>query len=288
MPGTLHPVGFWKATSSGPTVSALANGDYNSANSGTIYAGVQFNTDGDEYEANNAGSYVTNVGQWLDSGTSSQVWVEYFNNTGTFTGKTAGTRYQISTSQGFLTPGATQFIQFRSVTCQFRFWDAASGGNTLQTTSSASWQAEYTGGGGPCPLCCFTPDTKIAVPGGESVRIIDLKPGDLVLTKYGPEQIGELIVRENRPMYRLWFHDGRCITLSEDHPVLTAEKGYACINPTVEYKDLGLVPKLEVGDHVETINGVMVPLRQIERYPYTDKVYTLDISHFYAHGIVVA
>ena len=156
----------------------------------------------------------------------------------------------------------------------------------MQTTSSASWTAEYTGGGGPCPLCCFPPNTKIAVPGGGTVKIIDLKPGDLVSTKYGPEQVGEILVRENRPMYRLWFRDGRTLILSEDHPVLT-DNGYACVNPTVEYKKLGMVNKLKVGDHVETINGLLVPVQQIERYVYTDKVYTLDISHFYAHGVVV-
>lgn len=273
---------------SGPQVSALANGDYNSAASGTIYVGVKFDTDGEEYERTAGGGYGSSVGTWLDSGTSSQVWVEYINASGTpgsFTGKTVNTRYQISVDQEFYLT-ANQFLQFRTCTCQFRFWDAASGGNTLQTTSSASWQAEYTGGGGPCPLCCFTPDTKIAVPGGGTVKIIDLKVGDLVSTKYGPEPIREVLVRENRPMYRLWFHDGRSLILSEDHPILT-DKGFACVNPLVEYKDLGMVDKLEVGDHVETITGLMVPLRQIERYPYDGKVYTLDVSYFYAHGVVV-
>lgn len=146
------PYGVMAMIESGPKVSALANGDYNSGSSGTIYVGVKFDTDGEEYERTASGGYGSSVGTWLDAGASSEVWVEYINNTGVFIGKSANTRYQISTDQAFYTT-ANSILTLRSVTCQFRFWDAASGGNTLQTTSSASWTAEYLGGGGPCSLC---------------------------------------------------------------------------------------------------------------------------------------
>lgn len=145
----INVAGTWKKVWPALAVSALANGDYNFLSSGTCYAGVKFDTDGEEYERNPNGTYGSTVGTWLDAGTSSQVWVEYFNNTGTFNGKTAGTRYQINVDAEFYKTRAIAGIS--SVQCQFRFWDAASGGNILQTTSLATWTAEITSG--PCSTC---------------------------------------------------------------------------------------------------------------------------------------
>lgn len=142
----------WKKVWPGVAVSALANGDYNSASSGTVYVGVKFDPDGNEYERNANGSYGASLGAWLDAGSASQVWVEYIKNSGTsFTGKTPGTRYQLSSLHHFYLT-ANSIITLRSINCYFKFWDAASGGNLLQQTSNANWTAQYTGGGA-CTLC---------------------------------------------------------------------------------------------------------------------------------------
>ena len=148
----INVAGTWKKVWPTVAVSALANGDYNSASSGTVYVGVKFDTDGNEYERNANGTYGASLGAWLDAGTSSQVWVEYIKNSGTsFSGKTPGTRYQISTDQEFYLT-ANSILTLRTINCYFKFWDAASGGNLLQQTSNANWTAEYTGGGA-CSLC---------------------------------------------------------------------------------------------------------------------------------------
>ena len=150
----INVAGTWKKVwPTGPAVSALANGDYNSGSTGTIYVGVKFATDGEEYERTPIGGYGTTVGTWLDAGTSSEVWVEYIKNSGTsFVGKTPGTRYQLSSDQQFYLT-ATSLISYRTINCYFKFWDAATGGNLLDTTGSASWTAEHFGGGGPCSTC---------------------------------------------------------------------------------------------------------------------------------------
>ena len=147
----INVAGTWKKVWPGVAVSALANGDYNGRLDAICYVGVKFDNNGNEYERTNTGSYGSSLGAWLDSGSASEVWVEYFNNTGTFTGKTAGTRYNLATDQEFYR--TRNFVGSTTVTCQFRFWDAATGGNILQTTSSASWTAEYISSGGPCTIC---------------------------------------------------------------------------------------------------------------------------------------
>ncbi len=277
------------AQTSGPEVSATANGQVNSLLSQTCYAGVQFNTSGEEFEvvASN-GNYSQSQGDWLTSGSSSDVWVERSITSGTWNSSDPGAgRLQLSTSRSFRVIRSTTGIQ--SVTGSFDFWDAASGGNNLQSTSSATYSAENEFD--PCPICCFTPDTLITMADGMPMRIGDVKPGDLIKVERGVEPVGEVIVRSRRVMYRLWFEDGRDLILSEDHPIHAEEKGYACVNPIVEYKDIGITAKLEIGDMVTLEGGFPVrpstKLKAIEHYPYTGDVYTFSNSRFYANGVLV-
>lgn len=130
-------------SASGLSVSATANGDTNN-NFGTCYVGVQFNSSGVEYERdNNSTAYNVNMGNWLDSGTASEVWVEFIRTSGaaSWDGKSNSTRYNLGTTQSF---GLTDAGGTNSITGYFRFWDANTGGSTLQTTSSATWSATDT------------------------------------------------------------------------------------------------------------------------------------------------
>ena len=134
--------GVWREVFASIIVSPATTGDYNSASSGTVYAGVSFNSDSVEYEYNAVGGQYS-LGNWLDSGLNSEVWVERVITSGSFNSIDAGAgRLQLSTTRSFrLSRSASG-----SKTCQvtFNFYDAASGGNLLFTTGSILYEAERT------------------------------------------------------------------------------------------------------------------------------------------------
>ena len=269
----------------GPTVSMTANGQANSSQFiNPVYAGQQFNTSGSEFECSAAGSYNQSLGAWLDTGSSSDVWVERFTTSGSWNNVDPGTgRHQLSTTRSFRV--SRSIIGTTSVTGYFRMYDAASGGNTLQTTSSATWSAERDFD--PCPLCCFTPDTLITMADGLPMQIGKVKAGDLIRVEYGIEPVGEVLVRTRRPMYKLHFSDDRVLRLSADHPIHVEHRGYCCVEPPPEYKDISDIKKLKVGDNVTTVAGDTVRIEEIEGITYPDEVYTFSNSRFYANGLLV-
>ena len=138
---------------SSPTVSALANGDTNSRIIGTYCdVGVQFNTAGTEHEQAPNGTWGASLGDWLDSGSASDVWVVFTRTSGSnFDSHTSGTRYNLGSTQSFTIRAFD--VETVTVTGYFQFYDAASGGNLLQTTSTVSWQATSSASGGMCSLC---------------------------------------------------------------------------------------------------------------------------------------
>ena len=126
-----------------PVVSAAADGDFNLRVNNPCYAGVQFQTSGLEKEYTNTGGLGPGGGDgiWLDSGLSSDVWVERIVTAGSWNDIDPGAgRHNLATTRSFRilrTP-----VGIRTVTGFFKFWDAASGGNLLQQTASASYTAE--------------------------------------------------------------------------------------------------------------------------------------------------
>ena len=147
----INVAGTWKTVyTSGPTVSASANGDTNVRFSATCYAGAYFSSAGTEFEyTNTGGTTATGVGGdgvWLDSGSASGVWVIFTRTGGTKTDWTGtykkSVRYQLSTSRGFYITRTSNGID--TISGYFQFYDASTGGNLLQTTSTATWSAEYT------------------------------------------------------------------------------------------------------------------------------------------------
>lgn len=124
----------------GPVLSPQANGDANTR-MGPCYVGIQFNTSGTEYERSpSTGSYNANQGPWLTGGSTGDYWVEFIRTAGaaSFDGMSNSTRYNLGTTRSF---GLTDAGGTNSITGYFRFWDAASGGSTLATTSTVSWSA---------------------------------------------------------------------------------------------------------------------------------------------------
>jgi len=290
--------GVWKTAWTSyvaPTVSAVAGGDTNSCREdicGSVTAGVRWNTDGNEYECTNAGTFNINIGQWLDTGLSSSVWVMFTRVSGKthFDSKTSGTRYNIATNQTF---SNTVFsVGADTITGYFRFYDAATGGNLLDTTSSATWTARMTAD--PCPICCFTPDTPVLMASGLEMPIGKIREGDMIAVfdeeknEIIEQAVTEVIARVNRPMYRLHFASGKVLHASDDHPFHVRGKGPASLNNyDTEYKDLGLPEQLELGDFVTDTSGKPDKLVRIEASPYPDTVFTLGNSLFYANGLLV-
>ena len=118
--------------------------------------------------------------------------------------------------------------------------------------------------------------------------IVDIREGDSILTTNGnTQEVTGIITRTNRPMYRMEFADGTELIISEDHPIMTSELGWACIRSTVPYKDAGMVPELSVGMNALNESGVLVPIVDFVRVEYSDTVYTLENTMFYANGWLV-
>lgn len=150
------------------------------------------------------------------------------------------------------------------------------------------------GGGGDifdenCRHCCFTPDTLITMADGTTQSIDSVELGDWIQIGNGEEEVGEIITRVNRTMYKIIFSDGTILKTSEDHPLHVETKGFASINadPTISYKDLGVAEQLEVGDSVTTLSGNSIRIMEIETIDYPETVYTFSNSQFFANGVLV-
>lgn len=277
-----------------PTVSARADGRSNSRYNNTCYSGCNFLTNGLEYEYSNTGSQ-TNSTTWLDTGLNDEVWVMW-----TRTGGTLSDWNSLGSGKNNIRQNLGSNQQFRIVRSgsgtstiigYFRFYDAASGGNTLQTTSGATWSAEYDFDA--CPLCCFTPETPVTLASGLQVPIATVTKGMEILV-FNPvtkrneaQEMAGMITRTGRPMYRITFDDGRFLDASDDHPFDVKGKGPAAINPIIEYKDLGIPARLELGDAVGGQDGRLHGVLSIEEIDYPGTVYTFENSLFYANGLLV-
>lgn len=281
-----------------PTVSASANGEFNAQETPIVaYAGVRFNSNGNEYETAGSGWDQTGVGGdgvWLDSGNASDVWVEWNRVSGdlNFSDLDPGSsRLNLGTTRSWRHRRSS--VGSDTITGNFDFWDAASGGNNLQTTSNATWTATVTFN--PCPICCFTADTLVTMADGLEMRIADVKVGDKILTVTddlmgtAETEVTEVIVRVDRPMHLIHFTNGTALEASEDHPLYIKGKGWASVNPDprTDYKDIGIPKMVEVGDTVFMADGSAVHVRKIDKLDYPDAVFTFAESRWFANGILV-
>lgn len=166
--------------------------------------------------------------------------------------------------------------------------DATSGSNTRYWVIQL--ETESTG---QCPTCCFTPDTLIRMADGSEKPIVDVQVGEFILAYDDLSKLNvavpvkEVIVREGRPMYTYTFEDGKTLVASEDHPLYVVGKGYVSINPSIEYKDIGVPGHISVGDFVVNELGIRNKIVGIDPHPYEGTVYTFGNSKFYANGVLV-
>lgn len=104
-----------------------------SETSGTAYATVKVDADGDLYESiSGSGSGFTSYETWLDSGLNSEVWVECTVNSGSLdTSAGTGSRLACTSDRIWGIECATDCLQTANITLDF--YDAASGGSLLDS-----------------------------------------------------------------------------------------------------------------------------------------------------------
>jgi hypothetical protein len=99
--------------------------------------------------------------------------------------------------------------------------------------------------------------TKVLMASGEEKPIKELKAGDFIISfdendqKFKPARIKDVIVQKKVPTlawYRLIFSNGRRLTCTEDHPILTKNRGW------IEAKDLEETD--DIVDHESVKGGI--------------------------------
>lgn len=298
-----HVTKFWNGSSwveldsagGGPTVSPRLDGATNSRLNAACYAGFTLQNDGDEWEYSVSGG-LTSLTTWLDTGAAGDVWVMWTRTGGTLSDWNSlgsgnnNIRLNLGTTRSFRLWRSSTGTNTISGYC--RFYDAASGGNLLHTSSTVTWSAEYEFSA--CPLCCFTPETLVTMADGLQIPIKDIRKGDKVLTvvdnDFAEVEVTEVIVMTNRPMYLIEFESGRSLRASGDHPIWVKDVGWASIDfQDVEYKDLSSPrAQLNAGDLVSTSDGTYDKIRFIATLQYPFAVYTLKETPFFANGLLVA
>lgn len=285
--------GVWRSVyASGPSVSPNGAGDYNSRYNNWCYAGLQWNANGTEYVYTATGG-TTSRGVWLDSGLNSEVWVEWTRTGGTLGDWDSlgagnnGVRLQCSTTRSFrLVDSQGVGNASETIIGKWEMWDAASGGNLLWSNTNNTYEAWYEYEA--CPLCCFTPNTRVMLASGLEVPISSVRKGDMIQCAEGIEAVKNIITRVNRRMFRIQFEDGRFIEASDDHPFEVKDKGAASIAHWEEvYKELAPRAELQIGDQVSTAENGYAKIIGIREIDYPGTVYTFENSLFYANGLLV-
>ena len=146
-------------------------------------------------------------------------------------------------------------------------------------------------------LYCFAANTKIMITETTFRNIEEIKEGDVILS-YNPDtqqtfQTKVLktasVPHDNIAAYT--FEDGRHITATDDHPLLTTH-GWASDNPakTAAYKGFDKVSTIQENDEIITSDGT-VRIAAISRPRQRIKTYTIvkleEGNIFFANGLAV-
>jgi hypothetical protein len=288
---SINVAGTWKAAYSALAVSIDVNGRTNYRENANCYAGASFYTSGVNYEYNATASLIS-VGNWLDSGSASDVWLLWTRTGGTLSDwnsiDSGDTRVQVTVNRSWRIVRSSNGIS--TIIGYWRAYDAASGGNLLDTGPTGTYSAEYDFNS--CPTCCFTPDTLVTLGSGLQVRIDKVREGDQIKVKcpvdgtYKSEAVDQIIVREDTPIFRLHLHDGTHLDTSPDHPIHVRGKGYSSLHP-FDYKDFGVPEQLSAGDWITHESGPARQIIRIEQRPNAPLVYTFTNMHWFANGNLV-
>lgn len=267
------------------TVSLSSANVFRNGDVVTVYANLQYNLSGVEYENTGTGNnFSSSRGNWLDSGNSEDAWLERTINSGSLYTDPGGGRLQLDTTRSFRVRDTNPAAGGVSCDLDIDVYNQPSGGSPEDSANVVLTATLFDA----CPTCCFTPDTLITMGDGSTQPISEVATGDSIRTYGGTTEVTEVIVRVNRPMWRLELEDGRILHLSDEHPIYIKGKGYSCIRPNeLDYKDLKGVDKIALGDYAMLESGVLLRVVKMDPHPFTGKVYTFGNSRFYANGILV-
>ena len=236
---------------------------------------------------NSAGA--TNTQFWLTGGfTASNYDVQYSKTGGTYSGTPVGMTsnvwYNLNANRtAYLTDVSAGGSRSVIATTLIKY---NANSTVIDSNTGCTWFAwwDYA----PCgTFCCFTPNTLITMADGSSRFIIDITVGDEIVTRTGIKTVTEVIERENMIVYKIVFDDLLELHATDDHPLFTDDKGWACIHPRGSYKENIFPHKLELGDRVLDESGEWRTITSMTEIFYPFKVYTLAESEFYANGLLV-
>lgn len=224
---------------------------------------------------------------WLNSGTASTYDIKQTRTGGNYTVVTGNmanntwVQMNINRSNNLLSP---PLGGIRSYTANVQIKYNAN--STIIDYNSMTWTAEtdYVNG---CSLCCFTPNTLISMADGTKKHIDLVEVGEEIKTLDGNKKITEVIIRERFKVFKIMLNDELEIDATQDHPLYVRDKGWSSINPIVDYKDIGMCRKLEIGDPIVGEDGEDYIVTSITEIYYPYKVYTFAESKFYANGLLV-
>jgi hypothetical protein len=144
--------------------------------------------------------------------------------------------------------------------------------------------------------CCFVAGTQIAMADGSSKSIENVALGEVVVGKDGAHNT---VLEFLRPTLGetgatlIAFNSGKPF-MASDHPVYVKGQGWKSFDPAMTYSKYSMtVGRYQVGDVIETVNGVGVEIISIEEYndqnpDQTIYNFSLDGNNTYiANGLVV-
>ncbi len=126
--------GVWREVfSAAPAITVTLNtSDAFQGGGGTVYSGIQYKSDGNEWGSSATGTYNVSRDQWLDVGAAIDCWIERDINSGSLYYDNIGAgRVQLNVSRTMECRRTSVGIHTATVTV--RVYDAASGGNLLDT-----------------------------------------------------------------------------------------------------------------------------------------------------------
>lgn len=126
---------------SGPQVSLNPDDKLNLNSNSTCYAGVQYYTNGTEFATSPSGSWNRARGDWLDSGSNNDVWIERTINSGSLNSSDPGAgRFQMNVNRTYRV--VRTVVGTHACNLTIDMYDAASGGNLLDSVTY-TLEAEY-------------------------------------------------------------------------------------------------------------------------------------------------
>lgn len=118
------------------SVSPNTNGVTTDSSDNPVHAGIDYRTNGTEWSSTAAGSYTVPRGNWLDTGLSSEAWVQRVISVGSLDIDPGAGRLQLNTARLFEVQDPS--LAGGPVTCTltFNFYDHATLGSLIGTTGS--------------------------------------------------------------------------------------------------------------------------------------------------------